>query len=66
MFLTTEIIGEFDVLAIAAVRSFTSIMADVNTIRRLPSVDRVEVTFVTDTMFPGPKEFNDLFPPEKT
>lgn len=66
MFLTTEIIGEFDVLAIAAVRSFTSIMADVNTIRRLPSVDRVEVTFVTDTMFPGPKEFNDLFPPERT
>jgi Lrp/AsnC family transcriptional regulator for asnA, asnC and gidA len=66
MFMITEIIGEFDVLAIAAVRSFISIMENVNAIRKLPSVDRVEVTFVTDTMFPGPKEFNELFPPEKT
>jgi Lrp/AsnC family transcriptional regulator for asnA, asnC and gidA len=65
MFMIAEIIGEFDVLAIAAVRSFTGIMEEVDTIRKLPSVDRVEVTFVTDTMFPGPKEFNSLFPPEK-
>ena len=64
MFLITDIIGEFDVLVIAAVRNFTSIMDDVNTIRKLPSVEQVEVTFVKDTMFPGPKEFNELFPPE--
>jgi len=65
MFMITDIIGDFDVLVIAAVRAFTSIMDDVNAIRKLPSVERVEVTFVTDTMFPGPKEFNELFPPEK-
>jgi Lrp/AsnC family transcriptional regulator for asnA, asnC and gidA len=65
MFMITDIIGEFDVLVIAAVRNFRSIMDDVNTIRKLPSVERVEVTFVTDAMFPGPKEFNDLFPPER-
>lgn len=65
MFMISEIIGEFDVLAIAAFRSFTSIMDEVNAIRKLPTVDRVDVTFVTDTMFPGPKEFNELFPPEQ-
>lgn len=64
MFMMTEIIGEFDILVIAVVRDFTSIMDDVNTVRKLPSVEHVEVTFVKDTMFPGPKEFNELFPPE--
>jgi DNA-binding Lrp family transcriptional regulator len=60
MFMMTEIIGDFDILVIAAVRNFTSIMDKINTIRKLPSVERVEVTFVADTMFPGPKEFNKL------
>jgi Lrp/AsnC family transcriptional regulator for asnA, asnC and gidA len=60
IFLITEIIGDYDILAIAAVRNFTSIMDKVNTIRKLPSVEQVEITFVTDAMFPGPKEFNEL------
>jgi len=65
MFMMSEIIGDFDILVVAAVRDFTSIMDDVDTIRKIPSVERVEVTFVTDTMFPGPKEFNNLFPPKE-
>ena len=60
MFMITETIGDYDILAIAAVRNLKSIMDKVNTIRKLPSVERVEVTFVADTMFPGPKEFNEL------
>jgi nucleoside permease NupC len=60
IYIMTEIIGDYDILAIAAVRNFTSIMDKINTIRKLPSVELVEVTFMTDTMFPGPKEFNEL------
>ena len=66
IFLITEIIGEFDVLSIVAVRDFTSIIDTLNTIRKLPSVEHAEATFVTDTRFPVGEEFNKLFPPEKT
>jgi hypothetical protein len=65
IFLITEIIGEFDVLAIAAVKDFTSIIDMMNTIRKLPSVEQAEATFVTDTLFPAGEEFNRLFPAEK-
>ncbi len=65
MFMMTDIIGEFDVLVIAAVRNFTGIMDNVDTIRKLPSVERIDVAFVKDTMFPSPKEFNELFLPEE-
>jgi Lrp/AsnC family transcriptional regulator for asnA, asnC and gidA len=65
MFMITETIGDFDILVIAAVRNFRSIIDQVNTIRKLPSVERVEVTFVADTMFPGPKEFNTLLENKK-
>lgn len=65
VFLFTETIGDIDVLAIAAVNDFKSIINLVNAIRKLPSVDKVEVDFSTDTAFPVDKEFNELFQIEK-
>ena len=38
----------------------------VNTIRRIPSVDQLDATFVADTAFPSGKEFNDLFTTERS
>lgn len=62
VFSIVEIIaGEIDVLALAAVKDFNSIVNLVNEIRKLSSVDRVEVTFTNDTTFPVGKEFNALF-----
>jgi DNA-binding Lrp family transcriptional regulator len=55
------IAGEIDVLALAAVKDFNSIVNLVNEIRKLPSVDNVEVTFTNDTTFPVGKEFNTVF-----
>ena len=66
IFLITEIIGEFDVLAIAAVKNYKSVINMVNTVKRIPSVDQVDATFVADTTFPGGKEFNDLFSTERS
>lgn len=60
--LITEIIGgDFDVLAIAAVKDFKSIINLVIEIRKLLSVDQVEVSFTNDASFPVAKDFYELF-----
>ncbi len=61
IFLETEIIGSFDVLAVAAIRDFRSGIKLVNSIRALPSVDHVDVSFTTDTAFPVSRGFTELF-----
>jgi DNA-binding Lrp family transcriptional regulator len=62
VFTIVEIIaGDIDVLALAAVKDFNSIVTLVNEVRKLPSVDNVEVTFTNDTTFPVGKEFNAVF-----
>jgi DNA-binding Lrp family transcriptional regulator len=63
--LLTEIIGDFDVLAIAAIKDFKSIIDIVNAIRKLPSVDQVEVSFTDNTSFPVEKGFAELFQTKK-
>ena len=61
IFMETEIIGDFDVLAVAAVKDFRSAINLVNKIRALPSVAHVDASLTTDTTFPVDKGFNDLF-----
>ena len=53
--------GDIDVLALAAVKDFNSIINLVNEVKKLPSVDHVEVTFSNETAFPVGKDFNALF-----
>ena len=61
----TEIIGDFDFLAVAVVKDFTSIINMVDRIRKIPSVEQVGAVFVIDTSFLLSKEFNEQFPIEK-
>jgi DNA-binding Lrp family transcriptional regulator len=65
VFMETEIIGDFDVLAVAAIRDFRSAIKLVNKIRALPSVDHVDASLTTDTAFPVGRGFNELFRTEE-
>jgi Lrp/AsnC family transcriptional regulator for asnA, asnC and gidA len=66
IFIITEIIGDFDIMAIAAVKDYSSIVNMVNTIRQLPSVEKAEADFVTETQFPATTEFNKQLPSGKS
>jgi Lrp/AsnC family transcriptional regulator for asnA, asnC and gidA len=57
----TEIIGAFDILAIALVTDLNSIRELVDTVKNLDSVQRVEIAFVDDTDFPVTPKFDALF-----
>ncbi len=63
IFIVTEIIGAFDIMAIAAVKDYKSIVNMVNTIKQLPSVEKVETDFVTDTQFPATTSFTEQLTP---
>lgn len=56
----TEIIGPFDILAIAPVTDLNSIRVLVNEVRRVPSVQRVHITCIDDAMFPINQTFNKV------
>ena len=58
--LVTEIIGAFDILAIAPVIDLNSIRAIVNEIKKLPNVQKVEITFINDTFLPVNPSFGEL------
>ncbi|MCW4028366.1 MAG: Lrp/AsnC family transcriptional regulator [Candidatus Bathyarchaeota archaeon] len=57
----TEIIGAFDILAIAFVTDLNSIMKLVDTVKRIDGVERVEVAFIKETDLPAPQNFNKLY-----
>jgi len=63
IFIVTEIIGSFDIMAIAAVKDYKSIINMVNTIKQLPSVEKVETDFVMDTQFPATTSFTEQLTP---
>ncbi len=48
----SEIIGPFDLIAIAPIIDFNSIKALVNEVKKIPSVQKVSISCVNDTMFP--------------
>jgi DNA-binding Lrp family transcriptional regulator len=58
IFIIAEIIGDFDIIAVAAVKDYPSIVNMVNTIRQLTSVEKAEADFVAETQFPQTIEFN--------
>jgi Lrp/AsnC family leucine-responsive transcriptional regulator len=55
-----EIIGAFDILAIAPVIDLNSIRTLVNKIKKIPNVQRVEITCINDTAFPINASFGEL------
>jgi hypothetical protein len=57
VFLLAEIVGDFDLIAIAMVESMRGMISLVGAIRKLKSVDRVEVALVSDKAFPVTESF---------
>jgi DNA-binding Lrp family transcriptional regulator len=60
IFLSTEILGDADALAIAPFNDLKSTIALINNLKKAPSVDRVEISIIADTFFPVSKDFNRL------
>ena len=60
IFVVSEIIGPFDLLAIAPVTDVDSINRLVSEVKKLPSVKRVKITCINDTMFPIGPSFGQL------
>ncbi len=56
----SEIIGFFDILAIASFRNLKAIITIVNEVRDFSGVERVEVTLTDDTSFPVTKTYGEL------
>ena len=57
----TEVIGAYDIVAIAPVTDLNSIRTLVNEVKKVPNVQRVEVTIVNDTAFPISPSQGELF-----
>jgi Lrp/AsnC family transcriptional regulator for asnA, asnC and gidA len=56
----SEIVGTFDIIAIAPITDFDSIKEIVLQIKELPSVQRVEVACINDTAFPISPTFGKM------
>ncbi len=56
----SEIIGPFDLIALAPVTDFNSIKDLVNEVKKIPSVQRVNLTCVNETMFPLSPNFGKM------
>jgi DNA-binding Lrp family transcriptional regulator len=60
IFVITEIIGSFDILAIAPIIDLNSIRTIVNEINKLPDVQKVEITCINNTAFPISQSWGKL------
>jgi Lrp/AsnC family transcriptional regulator, regulator for asnA, asnC and gidA len=60
IFLSKEVLGDADALAIAPFKDLKSTVALINNLKKAPSVDRVEISNITNTFFPVTKDFNKL------
>ncbi len=61
VFIASEVIGDFEIIGIAAVKDMNSLRTLVNKIKKLPSVNQVEFTLINDTAFPVNEHFGELF-----
>ena len=56
----TEILGPFDLLAIAPVLDLTSVRALITEVKTAPNVQRVEIACISDTHFPVNPSFSEV------
>jgi DNA-binding Lrp family transcriptional regulator len=61
IFLISEIIGDFDVMAVGAVKNFKGLISLVKTVSQLPSVLEVKFTLADDAPFPFEHGFEEVF-----
>jgi Lrp/AsnC family transcriptional regulator, regulator for asnA, asnC and gidA len=57
---TSELVGEFDMIAVAAIIDFESIKSVVNQVKSVPGVQRVQITCINDTTFPLNASFGKI------
>jgi len=60
IFVVSEIIGPYDLIAIAPVTDVNSVRTLIDNVRKLPSVQRVQFTCINDTMFPINKTYGEV------
>ncbi len=60
IFSVIELVGPFDILAIAAVKDLNDIRKMINEVKNLPDVQRVEVAVIDDTAFPINSTYGEL------
>jgi DNA-binding Lrp family transcriptional regulator len=65
VFLLAETVGDFDLIAVAMIKSVRDMISLVGDIRKLQSVERVEVALVSDTAFPVTESFGKFLLEEK-
>lgn len=56
----SEIIGPFDVIAVAPITDFNSIEDLVSQVKKIPSVQRVSITCIKETSFPLSQTFGKI------
>ena len=56
----SEIIGPYDIIAIAPIVDFESIRSLVSQVKKIPSVQRVNITCINDTSFPINSTFGKI------
>ena len=61
IFIASEIIGHCEIIAVVAVENLSSFENLVNTIKKEPSVNQVEIVLITNTEFPVSSCFGKLF-----
>jgi Lrp/AsnC family transcriptional regulator, regulator for asnA, asnC and gidA len=66
IYLITGITGNYDILALLAVKDITSVMKVMDRIRKLPSVEKADVSFAADTTYPMSKWINKQIPQKKS
>jgi DNA-binding Lrp family transcriptional regulator len=62
VYLITEIMGNYDILALLAVKDFTNVMEVMEHIRKLPSIEKADISFVRDTTYPMSRWINKQIP----
>jgi DNA-binding Lrp family transcriptional regulator len=52
IFLIAQIVGDYDILALSTVKDFAGILEVMDHIRKLPSVEKADVSFIQDNAYP--------------
>jgi len=65
LFLIVEIVGSFDLLALAVFRDIKSIIKIVNEIKAVPCVEKVEIALSKESIYPLRKEYTEIIPFEE-
>jgi DNA-binding Lrp family transcriptional regulator len=60
VFLVAEIVGEFDILAMAPFKDFPNVIELVNKISAFPRVSQVEIALTSETSFPITKYYSKV------